>query len=806
MTGGYEESRHNLEQLVAWYAPRAGSRNEATTRLQLIDRLFFECLSWSRDQVILEQPHGGEYADYTFRVFRPVLIVEAKREGDYFELPAGASGLGHSLPSLMRDYPNLKHAIEQAARYCQSRGVPLGAVTNGHQVVAFVAVRNDGTAPLDGKALVFSSLEVMLAHFLDFWQALSRPGVEEKKIVYRLIGGYPPLPQKLSATISDYPGIKGRNVLQADLQILSELVIEDVIRSEELEPRFLEECYCKSGALSQFALASKTVLEARYAALFNSSTPGPTTVPATTRAGVSPDLLAASLARRPILLLGDVGVGKTTFIRHLIRVEAAAVLQDAVALHIDLGLKAALSADLRTFVLDEMERQLLELYQIDVYERNFVRGTYDRDLKRFASGVYADLRRSAPDQYAEKEVQYLETLLSKKDRHLMRSLEHIYKGRRKQIVVFLDNADQRDERTQDQAFLIAQELAENWPMMVFLALRPETFYRSKKIGALTGYHAKAFTIAPPRIDLVIRKRLEFAFKIATGEIPVHSLERVGLRLENLPVIIRVLVESFDSNDKLMESIENVASGNVRLALDLIKAFIGSGHVDTRKILDCVAEQGGYIVPLHEFLRSVMYGDSEYYDPSTSPVANLFDISTLDGKEHFLLPLAIGILRSATGPDVKDGFVETYKVYERLQGMGFTPDQIDSAIARGYEKKLIETSARRLPEPGQLMPPCLRATPTGAYHIERLAGEFSYLDAVLVDTPILDEALRPLIGDVKAFNQRLDRAEAFVRYLDRHWSNVGAEAAGYNWRTASENFDGQVAGIRRSQIGGHPCGP
>jgi len=72
----------------------------------------------------------------------------------------------------MRDYPNLKQAIEQATRYCGSRGVPFGAVTNGHQLVAFVAVRNDGAAPLDGRALVFSSLEVMLAHFLDLWQAL----------------------------------------------------------------------------------------------------------------------------------------------------------------------------------------------------------------------------------------------------------------------------------------------------------------------------------------------------------------------------------------------------------------------------------------------------------------------------------------------------------------------------------------------------------------------------------------------------------------------------------------------------------
>ena len=798
MSDGYEECRDNLERLMTWYESRVGSRNEATTRLHLIDCLFLKCLGWPKEAVVLEDSQDKEYADYTFSTYRPILIVEAKREGDYFELPAGVNRLEHSIPALMRDYPNLKRAINQSARYCQSRGVPIAAVTNGHQLVAFVATRNDGTAPLDGRALVFDSLTRMLENFLELWQALSRPGIEERKLQYRLIGGYPELPRKLAATLNGYPRLKLRNVLQTDLQILSELVIEDLVRMPDLEPRFLEECYSKSGPLSQFALTSKTVLAARYAALFDASHPGPTIIPATTKTGISPDLLAASLARRPILLLGDVGVGKTTFIRHLIKVEAAGIFEKAIALHLDLGSSATLTADLRTFILDEIEKQLLENYQIDIYERNFVRGAYDWDLKRFSSSIYGDLKASAPEAYAEKELEHLDALVNHKEHHLKRSLEHITRARRKQIVTFLDNTDQRDDPTQEHVFLVAQELAEDWPMLVFVALRPETFHRSKKIGALTGYHAKAFTISPPRIDLVIKKRLNFALKITSGQIPIPRLEKIGLKLENLPTIMRILLKSLEDNEQLLECIENVSAGNVRLALDLIKAFIGSGHVDTQKMLDIEREEhGNYLIPLHEFLRAVIYGDGEYYDPSTSPVANIFDISTPDPKEHFLLPFTINILHSATGPDVKEGFVETSGVYERLQGMGFTPDQIDTAIARGHEKKLIETSARKLPEPGQRMPDSLRVTPTGVYHTLRLAGEFQYLDAVVVDTPILDKMARGLIGDAKGFNQRLDRAETFARYLDEQWLKVDV-TADFDWRSASNALSRQVAGIRRSQ--------
>ena len=39
--------------------------------------------------MILEEENNGEYADYTFYLPRRTLIVEAKREGIYFEVPAG---------------------------------------------------------------------------------------------------------------------------------------------------------------------------------------------------------------------------------------------------------------------------------------------------------------------------------------------------------------------------------------------------------------------------------------------------------------------------------------------------------------------------------------------------------------------------------------------------------------------------------------------------------------------------------------------------------------------------------------------
>jgi hypothetical protein len=529
--------------------------------------------------------------------------------------------------------------------------------------------------------------------------------------------------------------------------------------------------------------------------MFETNEPSPLPVPAVTKGGISPELIAVSIARRPILLLGDVGVGKTTFIRYLINVEAAGIFKQAIALHLDLGSQAALAEDLRAFVLHEIENQLRELYGVDVYERNFVRGVYDLDLKRFQKGIYGELRESAPDQYRQKELAELERVTSNRQEHLRRSLEHIAKGRQKQVVVFLDNADQRDDLTQEAAFLIAQEMAQQWPALVFVSLRPETFNRSQRSGAISGYHAKAFTISPPRIDQVIIKRLRFALKLTQGEIRVRRLQNIALRLESLTTLVIVLLQSLERDDRLFEFLDNISGGNVRAALMMLTTFIGSGHVHTQKILDIVAEQGSYDVPPHEILRAVIYGDHIHYDPTDSVISNLFDISTPHGGEHFLLPLVIGVLERATGAAVKEGFVETSTVYESLQNMGFTPDQIDLAVGRAVDRQLVETSGRQVPRRGSELPSALRATATGLYHIHRLAGSFAYVDAMIVDTPILDNPVRQHIRVGRNIEERLATAEVFAAYLDSKWQALEKSAIGFDWAEASGELRGQIATIR-----------
>jgi hypothetical protein len=136
-----------------------------------------------------------------------------------------------------------------------------------------------------------------------------------------------------------------------------------------------------------------------------------------------------------------------------------------------------------------------------------------------------------------------------------------------------------------------------------------------------------------------------------------------------------------------------------------------------------------------------------------------------------------------------------KDYEGLQGMGYTPEQIDFSISRGCKKNLIETSARHLPEPGQSFPVSLRITARGEYHFQRAINEFPYLDAIIVDTPILDRKARDAIRDCQSLSDRLGRVEVFAEYLRNQWFAVAPTAVGFSWPNELNRLKIQISNIR-----------
>ena len=814
MPAEYAQCLENLKALIEKMDDAGKShRNEATTRLQFIDGLLFDCLGWDKSECVAEDNFEGTYADYSLGTPHKHLIVEAKKEDIYFEVPAGVNDLTFRIQRFKEDAPDVYKAIKQAMGYCQSRGVPFGAVCNGHQLVAFLASRTDGIPPIEGRALVFGSPQHMVEHFLELWNCLSRAGVTSRglPVLLQETGERPP-PDKLSLRIPKYPRFQMRNSLQTKLQVFGDLIIEDVGKLPENQEGFLKECYASSGALSQYALISKSILQSKYSTEFEESLAGPSLTSATAKGGnptITTEMLAQSATKRPVLLIGDVGVGKTMFVRHFISIDAAELLREAIILYIDLGVQPTLDSELDKYLESEISRQLREDYSIDIEDRRFVQGVYNMDLSRFKKGIYGGLRYTNPAEYEKRRISFLEDKLAARNEHLRLCLEHIQKGRNQQILTFLDNVDQRSDDFQQRAFLIGQSMAELWPAFVFVSLRPETFHRSRSGGTLSAYHAKAFTISPPRVDRVIQKRIRYAMGLLESGDIGRTLVGVEIHvdLQDLLDYLRIIDYSFNHNGELVEFVDNVCGGNIRLALDFIQTFVGSGHANTAKMLQIYRETGRYSVAFHEFVRAVIYGDYRDYNPGFSKITNLFDISGADGREHFLAPIALGYLGLESQASGSAGYVAAEAIYGYVQHLGFQPAKISGALDRLLSNKLIETETKRpLSSVDEGRDLYYRITTIGSYYYRKLVGIFTYVDAMVVDTPIVDRTVRERIGDETTILGRLDRAEEFRRYLDSQWTSIEAAAEVFNWQQLSSQLNAEISSIKnRLQMAGQRVG-
>lgn len=772
----YDVAFDRMVELATAMAAAQSDRNEATTRLQLIDQLLFDCLGWSRDEAELEDHERGEFADYVLDRHVRRLVVEAKREGAWFELPEGLGRISR-LNALYALGGAVASALEQVESYAQRRGTPYAAICNGHQLIAFVASRQDGVSPRQGRALVFASPQELVDGFQEAWDTLSPAGSATLRLTRRLSGPITAPPPKLSERIADYPGSEPVRETTLVLSTLNVLFKPDYGRDNEHEDEFLAECYCKPGAYSQLSVLNRGVLRARYStALGQELQVG--LAEARDKEGLSRALIdevaITSAGREPIVLLGDVGVGKTMFLRRLLRVDAKQLAEEAILLYVDLGRSAVLE-DVRSYVTGAFRDQLRERYDVDIDASDFLRGTYHDEVRRFAKGVNADLKTLDAPEFKRREIDHLLAMASHPEDHLRRSLTHLVTLRRQQIIVVLDNIDQRESDDQERAFLIAETIAKTWPCTVFVTLRPETFNTSRVSGALSGYQPRAFTIEPPRVERVVVARLKFGLRYyeAEGRLPMWfgwTADSSDLR-----GYLTILLKSFHRNERLQTTLVNLSGGNARRALELVNGFVASPHADAEGTLERNEGSGTYLVPHHVFLRAILLGDARYYHPARSLVPNLFDISTQDTREHFLLPCLLGLLRRAAEDADSEGYVSMDEVFGQFQEMGFAPDQIDFALRRARVGALID------PLPPTDNPRAARITMVGGYAHAQLPAEFQYVDAVVIDTPIADPGTRANLAVVRAVRQRLERAGVFVTYLDEAWARADmADLATFDW--------------------------
>jgi GTPase SAR1 family protein/predicted type IV restriction endonuclease len=800
-----------LREIVAGFPADSPHWNEAENRFQFVDRLLTECLGWERPNMRVEvSDASGGKADYVLG-HPPKAVLEAKKEAKLFEAPPlGKPSAVRKIRPLLVASKNFEQAVLQVLPYCTMHGAQIAIVCNGPQLAVFQAM-TPGFSPLDGECFFFNGIEQYIQSFPLLWSLLSPEGISENRAQRELaLRRNPRIPPKASEFISEPTRFRYRSDFQENLRALSSLLLEEVEDNPALKATFYRECYVPLEANNRHLLLSKNIIAARYKRVSDEGV-APSPLEAAAQADhdgtfvLKDAALAGGSGSRPIVVIGDVGVGKTSFFENLYESLDQSEKANTYFIHINLGIKANLSADLKSFILTAIPSALKEKYNVDIESADFVNSIYYREIRDFDRSVRGALKTVDEAAYLREKISFLSELVGRRDNHLQAALGHLARGRGKKIILVVDNADQRSFATQQEAFLIAQELAATRNLLVFVALRPSTFYQSKTTGALSGYQNKLLTIFPPPADEVVQRRLTFAVRVAEGKVEPAAMAGIRLQLGSVVSFMKAMLRSIRTSEAIRTFLSNITGGNTRAVIELVTGFCGSPNVDSQKIVKIEEEQGNYTVPVHEFTKHALLGDYAYFNPQSSVVAcNIFEVSTADPREHFLSSLIVSYLSSNAGLRDNDGFVSGESIKTEMAQHGFVEDQSRHALRRLATKRLIETPHAHYREVSvsEQEPPeqfHFRATSVGIYHVRFWTGSFAFLDAVSIDTPIFDQEVREQVSKLaSSFNiaDRYGKADAFRRYLERQWHEANIGAGYYDFVSFLQSQEESFASVKQ----------
>jgi hypothetical protein len=409
-----DEALERLKQITIDFSSFCvvhGDVNEADTRAQLIDRVLVEVCGWPELYIKREQHVDRGYIDYTLLMqSRPFIAVEAKREGRPFRLPGSGAHRKLKLNGSLVTDVEVRDAINQVRGYCDDHSIRYAVATNGYTWLVFRAIRED-IPWREGSAVVFPSLDYIVANFSEFWNLLSyeaisagrldsefgtshRPTRELYRVVDRLFNADLPLQ---------------RNRLHAQLQPLIRTIFEDIADQDQIE--ILQSCYVHSKTLKIVAQDLDLVITDSMPR-FIANEGGEELRQTAESAGKFDAALARAFERSRgelILLLGGIGSGKTTFLKRYQRTVGAEMLaKRSIWFHVDFLAAPLDPRELEDFVWRSVLDQLRSRYSSPHLEtRRNIKRVYHAEIQAIAETALRSLKPNT-DHYEEALSPYLE--------------------------------------------------------------------------------------------------------------------------------------------------------------------------------------------------------------------------------------------------------------------------------------------------------------------------------------------------------------------------------------------------------------
>lgn len=309
-------------------------QNESDTRLKVLDRILFEVLGWKHEAVFTEPPTPSGFIDYLLTIGerRGAMVIEAKKVG--LLKPATRS---HDLMVVALSGPVVKPllpGIKQAMGYATENGVAVAVVTDGNTWLFFKASRTDGKPPMQGKGVLFPSLDTVDANFGKFAELLGAIPVIERRHLAHLneAEGLTVAEAEQQFYVLD-PGdarMRQRDPLASDAALLFSQFFSRL--SDEQDREMLRDCFVETAESRKADLELEKIIQRvlNNISALNTGQGG----------ALQAELERTITSRRSetVLLIGNKGSGKSTFIdRFFYEILPLRLREKCVVARVDLG-------------------------------------------------------------------------------------------------------------------------------------------------------------------------------------------------------------------------------------------------------------------------------------------------------------------------------------------------------------------------------------------------------------------------------------------------------------------------------------
>jgi len=776
--------------------------SESDTRCKSIDFMFKDILGWKEENILREGYSKVGYFDYILSTAQFRFVVEAKKSLLKFQLPN--TGNKCKLSSLMKGN---KEVIEQIRGYIIENSLAYGVITNGSQYIIARFNNTNGGDWLNNTAIYYKDLDDIEKNFIEFHNLLSSESIiengrfyiEKQDITEQFI-----LESKLVNKRTD-------EVLRNDFSdILTSMIseifteISDVYDLDSFQK--LKECY----VINEDVRANASKLEILFEdtpPLFDSRIK-PVKNTRNTHLQILDEIKAENKAPEPIILIGSKGAGKTTFINYFTKI----VIEEDIVKK-----RPLLYFDFRNYTNQQVKdtkniykkifSTLNDSYpELKLTQINIIKTIYQKEIKEQELGIWS-LYNKDSELYTQKLASFLEDKTSDIENHLIAISKYLSKYQNKRLTIVLDNADQLENESQKDLFLLAQSLKNNLNSLVILSLREGYFYQWKNKPPFDAFQSNVFHITAPPYRDVLKNRIDYAIKY-------FDFDKVEARYKNKTVKItgeslRLFFNNLShsifarKNSEILDFLDNCTYPNIREGLEIFNTFLTSGHTP----IDSYITDKNFNIPIWEFVKSVALESHYYYKSDFSRVKNL--LRPVSGNHNHFTKIRILFYLTfiaENGSKTDYSFSTIKKISEDFAIAGYNYKIIISEIQQLLDFKFIDTKAvfSDIEENSEINDELeIKISQNGHYYLYKMLPRFHYLDLVLQDTPIYDtyyfERIKEVFPEVDSYGERnikhrLTTASTFFEYLKsmeikdhlRNEANFGIRALDIDIKNFIEN--------------------